>query len=251
MKHLQELRNAIGKNGQTSFKGYGDLSLAEFLPALLTRYSETRMLLAAPTLPLQSVTVLSKWMKRQWARMDGKGKLDVIQHLDIITDLSKKGSPALQDWVSDNPFGERLSLHNVQHEEYVILLPDIAILGFSNMQYADPFVATVTTKPEVVDELWKKYELLAATPQETARRRGGRKKAQDAVEEPLEEAPAAAEEPDTELSAESQEEEATAAAVEPVIEQSVETVESQEAVDTVESPVSDTTDAAAPEEKPQ
>jgi hypothetical protein len=43
-RHVKELRSAIKNGGTVEFMGHGDMSLAELLPALMTRYSETEML---------------------------------------------------------------------------------------------------------------------------------------------------------------------------------------------------------------
>ena len=156
-RHLREVRDAIGKNGEKEFEGYGDLSLTELLPAILTRYSETEMIIVAPTMPDQAAEVITKWMRKQWARMDGKGKLDVIRHLTIIADLGRRKSPEVSRWKKENPFGERLTLIDRQQDETAIVLPDFAITGPVNMQYGENFTATATTKPERVAELWEQY----------------------------------------------------------------------------------------------
>lgn len=165
-RQLMLLRDGIAKGGLTQFEGYGDLSLTELLPAILTRYSETRLLIAAPTLPDQAAEVIRKWMEHQWARRDGKGKLDVISHLTIIADLSEEESPIASEWLKDNPFGERLTLVNTQQEDTVILLPDFAITGPVNMRYGHEFVATATTIAEDVTALWAKYKPVQETEQE-------------------------------------------------------------------------------------
>ena len=158
------LRDAIGKNGTTQFQGFGDMSLTELLPALLTRYSETELLIAAPTIPDQAAEIISKWMKRQWARMDGKGKLDVIQKLTIITGISAEKSPMASEWLKENPFAGRLTIVNSSQKDTVILLPDIAITGPLNLRYGQNFVCTVTTVQESVDSLWDKYRAIGSKP---------------------------------------------------------------------------------------
>ena len=76
-KHLLALRSKLGENGTAFWHGYGDLSLAELLPHILTRYSETEMLLAVPALPDAAAETVKNIMQKQWMRMDGKGKLNV------------------------------------------------------------------------------------------------------------------------------------------------------------------------------
>lgn len=160
-KHWMALRDAIGKNGTTLFEGYGDISLTELLPALLTRYSEAKMFIASPTIPDQAAEIIKKWMKKQWARMDGTGKLNVVEHLTILSDLDAKHSPAASEWMNENPFDNRMTLCDIRQGETVILMPDLAIIGPVNMQYGNHFVATVTTKQSLVDELWGRYIQLA------------------------------------------------------------------------------------------
>lgn len=165
-KHLLEIRNAIGKNGTTLFEGYGDMSITELLHALLTRYGETEMMIVAPAIPDQAAEAISKAMKRQFARMDGKGKLDVLQHLTILADLTKKSSPEASSWLKDNPFEGRLTLVSIKQQEHVILLPDIAIIGFTNMQYSAHFIATATAKPATVAALWARFRQLVSDEQQ-------------------------------------------------------------------------------------
>ena len=165
------LRDAINGNGKTNFRGYGDLSLTELLPALLTRYSETNMMIVAPTLPDQAADIIRKWMQRQWARMDGQGKLDVLAKLTIVADLSERVSPVASAWVKDNPFGDRLVLVDRAQKDTALLLPDIAITGPLNLRYGHNFVCSVTTVSEEVDALWSQYAKLSKAVKRTAKKR--------------------------------------------------------------------------------
>ena len=159
--HLRMLRDKIEKGATTQFQGYGDLSLTELLPALLTRYSETDMIIMAPAVPDQAAEIIGTCMKLQRAMRTGSGKLNVIKRLTIITDLSEEKSPIASGWIKDNSFGERLVLINktVAPEEQTLLLPDIAITGPLNMRYGENFVCSVTTVSKEVDELWGKYQV--------------------------------------------------------------------------------------------
>lgn len=165
-RHLRMLRDKIGRNGEAQFHGYGDLSLTELLPAMLTRYSETKMIIAAPSIPDQAAGVISKMMRKQWASASGNGKLDVISHLTIIADLSSEESYAINVWLKDNPFGKRLKLVDSRQEETVILLPDFAITGPVNLCYGNNFTARATTKQPTVTALWEKFEGLESEPKE-------------------------------------------------------------------------------------
>lgn len=156
-RHVKELRSAIKNGGTVEFMGYGDMSLTELLPALMTRYSETEMLIAAPSIPDQAAEAIARCMGRQWSRADGQGKLDVVSHLTIIADLSPEKSPAASGWLEDNPFGGRLTLVGKEQEDTVILLPDLAITGPVNLRYGHEFTATATTIPGEVKALWEKY----------------------------------------------------------------------------------------------
>ena len=156
-RHVKDLRSAIKDGGSVEFMGYGDMSLTELLPALMTRYSETDMLIAAPSLPDQAAEAIARCMGRQWSRADGQGKLDVVSHLTIIADLSAEKSPKASLWLKDNPFGDRLTLIGREQEDTVILLPDFAIDGPVNMRYGHEFTATATTRPDEVKALWEKY----------------------------------------------------------------------------------------------
>ena len=156
-KQLCMLRDAIGQNGTTQFQGFGDMSLTELLPALLTRYSETEMMIVAPAVPDQAAEIIGMWIKKQWARMDGKGKLDVISHLTIMADLSEEKSPVASQWLKENPWGDRLTLVDKTQDDTALLLPDIAITGPLNLRYGQNFVCDVTTIPEQVRSLWERY----------------------------------------------------------------------------------------------
>lgn len=160
-KQLRELRNILEKDGTAQMEGYGDLSLTELLPALLTRYSNAEMLIAAPSLPDQAAEIIATWMRKQWARMDGCGNVNVIARLTIVSDLSEEHSPMASDWLKDNPFGERLTLVNRPQTETVILMSDFAITGPVNMRYGYHFTATATTEQERIRNLWQHLRKLA------------------------------------------------------------------------------------------
>ena len=155
------LRDAIGTHGKATFEGYGDLSLTEMLPAILTRYSKTTMMIVAPSIPNQAANVIREWLRKAWARMDGKGRLDVISNLTIVTDLREEASPTLSSWLKNNPFPDRLSLVNKAQDETALLLPDMAVVGPLNMRYGEHFICEVTTKQEDVDRYWEAYSALA------------------------------------------------------------------------------------------
>lgn len=160
-RQLMLLRDSIAKGGTAQFQGFGDLSLTELLPAIMTRYSETELLIAAPSIPDQAAEVIRRWMKQQWARRDGSGKLDVVRHLTIIADLGEEQSPAASMWLKENPFGDRLTLVDRQQADTAILLPDFAVTGPVNMRYGRHFTATVTTVPAEVKKLWDKFSPVA------------------------------------------------------------------------------------------
>ena len=164
-KQLRELRNILEKEGTAQMEGYDDLSLTELLPALLTRYSNAEMLIAAPSLPDQAAEVIDKWMRRQWSMRDGNGKLDVISHLTIVAKLEKESSHYIAAWLKDKPFGDRLTLIEIEQDDTAILFPDFAITGPVNMRYGYHFEAMATTEPEKVAALWEKYRKIGADPQ--------------------------------------------------------------------------------------
>ena len=155
------MRDAIKNKAKTQFKGFGDLSLTELLPALLTRYSETTMMIVAPSIPDQAADIIYTWLRRTWARMDGKGRLNVLSKLTIIANLSEEASPTANMWLTNNPFPDRLVLVNKAQDDTAMLLPDIAITGPLNMRYDKEFVCDVTAIPEEVSALWKAYSKLS------------------------------------------------------------------------------------------
>ena len=157
-RDLMLLRDSIAKGGSAQFNGFGDLSLTELLPAILTRYSETELLIAAPSMPDQAAEIIRKWMMQQWSRRDGSAKLDVISHLTIIAGLNDGHSPMVSEWLKDNPFGDRLTLVDKRQEDTAILLPDFAITGAVNMRYGHNFTATATTVADEVKALWDRFK---------------------------------------------------------------------------------------------
>lgn len=156
-RQLLNLRDSIENGGRTQFQGYGDLSITELLPALLARYTETELMIVAPSIPDQATEVINRWMRQQWPHANGKDKLDTIARLTIVADLSPVKSPMMSEWAKENPFGDRLLLVNRSQADTAILLPDIAITGPLNLRYGQNFVCTVTTVPEEVRKLWEQY----------------------------------------------------------------------------------------------
>ena len=157
-KHLLALRESLGENGTAFWHGYGDLSLAELLPALLIRYCETEMTLVAPLLPDVAAETVQCALRRTRARMDGKGNLNAVAHLTLITDLSEKRSPLASTWLKENPFGGRLTLRNVQQNDTALLLPDLALYGAINLQYGHHFTAMATKNARTIAALRSGYE---------------------------------------------------------------------------------------------
>lgn len=187
-KQMMMLRDALGRSGTAQFKGYGDLSLTEILPALLTRYAETDMIIVAPSLPDQAVEVIAQWMRRQRARMDGKGKLNYVRKLTVIAEMSEEKSPKASMWLKNNPFDSRLVLIDKAQTDTILLLPDIAVTGPLNMRYGREFVCTVTTVKEKVQELWKQASRLSRSYHRTVNRT---KAAVNAQEQPAVDVPEA------------------------------------------------------------
>ena len=172
-KHLSELRGKLRKSGTVEFEGYGDLSLTELLPPLVTHYNGVELLIAAPSLPDQAADAVKSCMRKEWARIDGSGKIPVITHLTIVTDLRRKKSPVASQWLRDNPFGGRLSLVDRRQDDTAILMPDLAITGPVNMRYGEHFVATATTEAGRVAALWEQYTRPAVEPAGTAEEEDG------------------------------------------------------------------------------
>lgn len=161
-KHLLALRESLGANGTALFHGYGDLSLAELLPALLIRYCETEMMIVAPSLPDTAAETLKGVMRMQRAKMAGKGNLDVINSLTLVTDLTDKRSPLASAWLKENPFCGRMMLKDVQQNDTAIILPDIALCGPINLTYGGHFTAMATTSEKTIAALRAGFEKLGS-----------------------------------------------------------------------------------------
>ncbi|MBQ8713006.1 MAG: hypothetical protein IJ551_09365 [Prevotella sp.] len=159
-RHWPALRNQLGEDGTEFFHGYGDLSLAELLPVILIRYEEVDMILVAPSLPDTAAETLRYWLRRQLVKMDGSGKVNTLAHLTLIADLSEKRSPLASTWLKENPFGDRLTLRNVQQNDTAILLPDLALYGPINLTYGHHFTAMATKNARTIAALRSEYERL-------------------------------------------------------------------------------------------
>lgn len=159
-KHLLALRGKLGDDGTSFFHGYGDLSLNELLPALMTRYAEVDMVLVTPSLPDSSAELVLQWLRKTWMSRDGKGRVNVIGHLTLITDLREKKSPLASKWLEANPVGERLTLKDRQQQDTAILLPDIAFFGGINLSYGEHFTAVATKNTKLIAELRGMYDKL-------------------------------------------------------------------------------------------
>ena len=160
-KQFPMLRDAIGDNGKTLFEGYGDMSLTELLPAILSRYVEIDMIIAAPAIPDQAADIIYEWMRRTWGRMDGKGRMNCLHKLTIIADLGDSASPKASQWVKNNPFPDRLTLVDKAQTDTVLLLPDLAVTGPLNFRYGEHFVCEATTIADEVQTYWKDFSSLA------------------------------------------------------------------------------------------
>ena len=183
---MSDLRKALKQGGRDQIRGYGDMSLTELLPALLTSYNETELMIVAPVIPDQAAEIIRTWVKWQWVKVDGSGKIYALTHLTIIADLSPEQSPMASEWLKENPFSDRLTLVDKAQDDTALLLPDIAITGPLNLRYGQNFTCDVTTVQEEVDALWKQYSKLTRP---VAKSRVSAKKA---VSEPLS-APASSE----------------------------------------------------------
>lgn len=156
-RHWPALRSKLGTNGTALFHGYGDLSIKELLPVVLTPYSEVEIMFVSPTLPDAVAETLQYWLKRQLPKMNGKGKVNTVGHLTLVTDLREKKSPVASQWLTGNPFGERMTIINVQQQDTAILLPDIAFFGPINLTYGGHFTALATKNAGLIAEMRKNY----------------------------------------------------------------------------------------------
>lgn len=181
-KQFPMLRDAIGDNGKTLFEGYGDMSLTELLPAVLSRYVEIDMIIAAPTIPDQAADIIYEWMRRTWGRMDGKGRMNCLHQLTIIADLGDSASPKASQWVKNNPFPDRLVLVDKAQTDTVLLLPDLAVMGPLNFRYGEHFVCEATAIQGEVDTLWKRYTEVAKPTKRTARKQKDERKEESSDE---------------------------------------------------------------------
>lgn len=177
-KQFPMLRDAIGDNGKTLFEGYGDMSLTELLPAILSRYFEIDMIIAAPAIPDQAADIIYEWMRRTWGRMDGKGRMNCLHKLTIIADLGEDASPKAAQWLKNNPFPDRLTLVDKAQTDTVLLLPDLAVTGPLNFRYGEHFVCEVTTIQSEVDELQRHYAEVTKPTKRTARKQKADHKAE-------------------------------------------------------------------------
>lgn len=160
-KHIPALRQKLGTDGTTFFHGYGDLSLAELLPVLLTRYSEADLTVVAPALPNAAAKVLKRMMEKELPSADGKGVLSAVGRLTLVTDLRKSKSPMASAWLEENPFPGRLVLIDAQQNDTAVLLPDFALYGSINLSYGGHFSGIATKRVKTIRELRSMYVRLA------------------------------------------------------------------------------------------
>lgn len=156
-KHWPEIRRKAGAGGTTPFHGYGDLSIAELFPVLMTGYINTDMTIVCPVLPNAAVEVLKRWMEKSRASANGKERINVIRSLTLITDLRPKKAHEASKWLKENPWPDRLTLYNVQQNDTAILLPDIAIFGNINLSHNGHFVALASTSQGFINNLRQTY----------------------------------------------------------------------------------------------
>jgi hypothetical protein len=152
-KHVGQLIHSLGDGGTALWHGMGDLSLVEVGDALFFRYSEADALVACPSVPDLVADLLMRWLRKTWATRDGKGSIPVFSRLTLIASLSEKRSPVASQWLTDNPFPERLVLRNVQQNNTAIILPDVALFGPVNLAYGGHFIATATRDQKMIEEL--------------------------------------------------------------------------------------------------
>ena len=156
-RHWPALRSRLGDDGTAFFHGYGDLSLADLLAVMLTPYSNVELMIVAPVLPDAAARTLQYWLGRQLPRMDGKGRVDILAGLTLVTDLREKKSPMASEWLAENPFGDRLVLRSVQQNDTAVILPDVAIHGNINLGYGGHFTAIATKNARTIESLRSMY----------------------------------------------------------------------------------------------
>ncbi len=159
-KDLLQLRHVLGEDGTTLWHAYGDLSLSELLPPLLTRYNEVEILLVTPSLPDAAAVVVRRMMQQQFPSRDGNVLHHTIAHMTLISRFTERQSPLASTWMSTTPFGERLTTKNVQQNDTAILLPDIALWGPINLTYGGHFTAMATKNARTIAALREGYERL-------------------------------------------------------------------------------------------
>ena len=156
-KHWPALRKKLGADGTQFFHGYGDLALDELLAVVLSHYTETDMMLVCPNLPDRAAELLLRWMRKSGARADGKGRLNIIARMTVITDLSDAKSPLASGWLTNNPYPERLTLHNIQQKDTALILPDLALYGALNIVHNSHFTAIASKNPKLIAQLRETY----------------------------------------------------------------------------------------------
>lgn len=156
-RHWPAFRDGIRDGGTAFFRGCGDLSLTELLPAILARYDDVEVTVAAPSLPDSATATLLRWLEVRYPRMDGCGVVYAVARMTLVADLSPVKSPMASRWLEDNPFGGRLELRDVQQNDTAIVLPDIAVYGGVNMAYGSGFTAAVTKDAGLISDLRSLY----------------------------------------------------------------------------------------------
>ena len=155
-KLIPELRRKIGEGGTTLIHGYGDMSLSELLPVLLTRYTDVELMIVAPAVPDAAARVIAQVMDRMLP-VTGGGQVPLIRRLTLIANLRKNSRYVSAGWLKENPWGERLEAHHVQQNDTAILLPDMGIVGAVNLSYNGHFTAMATRRARTIAQLRETY----------------------------------------------------------------------------------------------
>lgn len=152
-KHLLQLREKLGESGTAFWHGYGDMSVLELLPALMRRYADEELLIAMPCVPDPVYELITRLMGKQCSSYNGKGRMNIVRHLTLIADLRESKSPSASELIRDNPYAGRLTIRNVQQNDTVFILHDIAIMGNINLLYGGHFTAIATKNQAVIQSM--------------------------------------------------------------------------------------------------
>lgn len=150
----------LGEESVVGIRGYGDMTLMELLPAMVSSYSEADVLVAVPTLPSCLREKLDALLHLSWG--NDSGSVPAVARLRVITDARESRSPAAAEWIQDA--GSRVSLASCQMNDTVVIIRGsggggVMVFGAVNARPATEWVAMATKDKRLIEDFWQALDV--------------------------------------------------------------------------------------------